>query len=50
MSDEEAAASIEYALLLGIVVLAIVGVATTLIGPRVAAIFVKADTEFPTAS
>ena len=50
MSDEEAAASIEYALLLAMVALAIIGVATTLIGPKVAAILTKMDTEFPAAS
>jgi Flp pilus assembly pilin Flp len=50
MRDEEAASSIEYALLLAMVALAIIGVATTLIGPKVAAIFTRTDTEFPVAS
>jgi Flp pilus assembly pilin Flp len=40
--DEEAAAAIEYALLLVMVALAIVGVAATL-GPKVAAIFTRMD-------
>ena len=48
MSDEQAAASTEYALLVLLVALAIIGVATTVIGPKVAAIFTKTDTEFPT--
>jgi len=50
ISDEEAAASIEYALLLVIVALAIIGLVPTIIGPKLAAIFTKMDTEFPTAS
>jgi Flp pilus assembly pilin Flp len=50
MSDEEAVASTEYALLLMIVALAIIGIATTVIGPRVAAILTRTDTEFPTGS
>ena len=41
--DEEAAAAIEYALLLVMVALAIVGVAATL-GPKVAAVFTRMDT------
>ena len=41
--DEEAAAAIEYALLLVMVALAIVGVAATL-GPKVAAVFTQMDT------
>jgi Flp pilus assembly pilin Flp len=40
--DEEAAAAIEYALLLVMVALAIVGVAATL-GPKVAAIFTRME-------
>ena len=43
INDEEAAAAIEYALLLVMVALAIVGVAATL-GPKVAAIFTAVDT------
>jgi Flp pilus assembly pilin Flp len=50
MSDDQAAASTEYALLLMMVALAIIGVAYTVIGPKVAAIFAKADTDFPTGS
>jgi len=43
INDEEAAAAIEYALLLVMVALAIIGVAVTL-GPKVAAIFTAVDT------
>jgi pilus assembly protein Flp/PilA len=43
INDEEAAAAIEYALLLVMVALAIVGVAATL-GPKVAAVFTSMDT------
>jgi Flp pilus assembly pilin Flp len=50
IKDEEAAASTEYALLVLLVALAIIGVGTTIIGPKVAAIFTKTDTEFPTGS
>jgi Flp pilus assembly pilin Flp len=51
LRDEEAAAAIEYALLLVMVALAIIGVAATL-GPKVAAIFTAVDTAMvaPTAS
>ena len=41
--DEEAAAAIEYALLLVMVAVAIIGVAATL-GPKVAAVFTRMDT------
>jgi Flp pilus assembly pilin Flp len=47
INDEEAAAAIEYALLLVMVALAIVGVAATL-GPKVAAIFTAIDNGMPT--
>jgi Flp pilus assembly pilin Flp len=43
INDEEAAAAIEYALLLVMVALAIIGVAATL-GPKIAAIFTSVDT------
>ena len=42
INEEEAAAAIEYALLLVMVALAIVGVAATL-GPKVAAVFTQMD-------
>ena len=45
--DEEAAAAIEYALLLVMVAVAIIGVAGTL-GPKVAAVFTKVDTAMGT--
>jgi Flp pilus assembly pilin Flp len=47
INDEEAAAAIEYALLLVMVALAIIGVAGTL-GPKVAAVFDKVDTAMGT--
>ena len=47
LRDEEAAAAIEYALLLVMVALAIIGVATTL-GPKVGAIFTAMDKGMPT--
>ena len=47
INDEEAAAAIEYALLLVMVALVIVGAATAL-GPKVAAIFNAMDTGMPT--
>jgi Flp pilus assembly pilin Flp len=50
MSDEEGAAATEYALLLMMVALAIIGIAFTIIGPKVAAIITRADTEFPSGS
>ncbi len=43
INDEEAAAAIEYALLLVMVALAIIGVAATL-GPKIAAVFTSVDT------
>jgi pilus assembly protein Flp/PilA len=47
--DEEAAAAIEYALLLVMVALAIIGVAATL-GPKIAGVFTQVDTAMPAAS
>jgi pilus assembly protein Flp/PilA len=47
IKDEEAAAAIEYALLLVMVALAIIGVAATL-GPKVAGVFTKVESQFPT--
>jgi pilus assembly protein Flp/PilA len=50
IKDEEGAAAIEYALLLVMVALAIIGVAATL-GPKIASIFDQVDTAMvPTAS
>jgi len=49
INDEEAAAAIEYALLLVMVALAIVGVAATL-GPKVAAVFTQMDTAMTAGS
>ena len=46
INDEEAAAAIEYALLLVMVALAIIGVAATL-GPKIAAVFTSVDTAMP---
>jgi Flp pilus assembly pilin Flp len=43
LNEEEAAAAIEYALLLVMVALAIIGVAATL-GPKIAAVFTAVDT------
>ena len=43
INDEEAAAAIEYALLLVMVALAIIGVAATL-GPKIAGVFTAVDT------
>ncbi len=43
IKDEEGAAAIEYALLLVMVALAIIGVAATL-GPKIASIFTAVDT------
>jgi Flp pilus assembly pilin Flp len=48
INDEEAAAAIEYALLLVMVALAIVGVAATL-GPKVAGVFTAMDNAMPAA-
>jgi Flp pilus assembly pilin Flp len=48
INDEEAAAAIEYALLLVMVALAIVGVAATL-GPKVAGVFTTMDNAMPAA-
>jgi pilus assembly protein Flp/PilA len=50
INDEEGAAAIEYALLLVMVALAIIGVAGTL-GPKIATIFTSVDTAMvPTGS
>jgi pilus assembly protein Flp/PilA len=49
IKDEEAAAAIEYALLLVMVALAIIGVAGTL-GPKIAGVFTQVDTAMPAAS
>ena len=49
IKDEEGAAAIEYALLLVMVALAIIGVAATL-GPRIAAVFTSAQNALPAAS
>ena len=49
INDEEAAAAIEYALLLVMVALAIVGVAATL-GPKIAAVFTAMETGMDAAS
>jgi pilus assembly protein Flp/PilA len=49
INDEEGAAAIEYALLLVMVALAIIGVAATL-GPRIAAVFTSAQNAMPAAS
>jgi pilus assembly protein Flp/PilA len=46
INDEEAAAAIEYALLLVMVALAIIGVAATL-GPKIAGVFTKAQDAMP---
>ena len=48
INDEEGAAAIEYALLLVMVALAIVGVAATL-GPKIAGVFTAMDTAMPDA-
>jgi pilus assembly protein Flp/PilA len=49
INDEEGAAAIEYALLLVMVALAIIGVAATL-GPKIAGVFTQVDTAMPAAS
>jgi Flp pilus assembly pilin Flp len=46
INDEEAAAAIEYALLLVMVALAIIGVAATL-GPKVAGVFTTVQDAMP---
>jgi Flp pilus assembly pilin Flp len=50
LSDEEAAAATEYALMLLLVALSIIGVVYTVIGPKVANIIARTDTGFPTGS
>jgi Flp pilus assembly pilin Flp len=49
INDEEGAAAIEYALLLVMVALAIIGVAATL-GPKIAGVFTSAQNAMPAAS
>ena len=49
INDEEGAAAIEYALLLVMVALAIIGVAATL-GPKIAAVFTSVDTAMTPAA
>ncbi len=49
IKDEEGAAAIEYALLLVMVALAIVGVAGTL-GPKIAGVFTSMDNAMPSSA
>ena len=49
INDEEGAAAIEYALLVVMVALAIIGVAATL-GPKIASVFTQVDTAMTAAS
>lgn len=49
INDEEGAAAIEYALLLVMVAVAIIGVAVSL-GPKIAAVFTSVDTAMTTSS
>ena len=48
INDEEAAAAIEYALLVALIALAIVA-AATLLGPRIAQVFTRATKAIPTS-
>ena len=48
INDEEAAAAIEYALLVALIALAIVA-AATLLGPRIAQVFTRATEAIPTS-
>jgi len=48
INDEEAAAAIEYALLVALIALAIVA-AATLLGPRIAQVFTRATNAIPTS-
>ena len=49
LRDEEGASAIEYALLLAMIALAIIGVAATL-GPKIAAMFTAVDTAMVAAA
>ena len=48
INDEEAAAAIEYALLVALIALAIVA-AARLLGPRIAQVFTRATNAIPTS-